>query len=70
MDFWSAFPSPGAVTVAPSGGAEGNTRWQIFSKSFYFNTKSDCIYHAPIDLEHKRTRPFVFQINRKMVITI
>ena len=34
------------------------------------NSKSDCIYHFPINLEHKRTCPFVFQINRKMVYTI
>ena len=47
-----------------------HTHKKIFSKSYLINPKSDCIYHFPIDLEHKRTCPFLFQINRKMVNTI
>ena len=39
-------------------------------KSYQTNPKSDCIHHFPIDFKHKQTRPFVFQINRKMVNTI
>ena len=36
------------------------THGEIFSKSYQIKPKSDCIYHAPIDLDHKRTRPFAF----------
>ena len=32
--------------------------------------KSDCIYHAPIDLEQQTDVRLLFQINRKMVNTI
>ena len=46
------------------------THRENFSKFYQINPKSDCFYHAPIDLEHKRTCPFVFQINRKMINTI
>ena len=46
------------------------TRAEIFSESYWITQKSDCIYHFHINLEYKRTRPFVFQINRKMVNTI
>ena len=35
-----------------------HTHREIFSKSCWINPKSDCIHHFPIDLEHKRTRPF------------
>ena len=28
------------------------------AKSYYIKPKSDCIYHFPIDLKHKETRPF------------
>ena len=31
---------------------------EIFSKSYYINPKSDCIYHFPIDLD-PNGRPFV-----------
>ena len=35
-----------------------------------FRTKSDCIFHFWLIWNSKRTHPFVFQINRKMVNTI
>ena len=38
-------------------------------KSYWIKPKSDCIYHAPIDLEQKRSSVW-FQISRKMVNTI
>ena len=37
-----------------------STHREIFSKSCWIKPKSDCIYHFPIDLEYKRTCPFVF----------
>jgi len=38
--------------------ARSNTHREIFSKFYFIKPKSDGIYHFPIDLEHKRTRPF------------
>ena len=47
------------------------THGQIFSKSYQINSKSDCIYHFPIDLEQETdTVRLLFQINRKIVNTI
>ena len=44
------------------------THREIFSKSYQIKPKSDCIYHAPIDLEQQtNTVCLLFQINRKMV---
>ena len=43
------------------------THRDILSKSYSIKSKSDCIYHFPIDLE-LNGRPF--QINRKMANTM
>ena len=48
-----------------------NTGREIFSKYYQIKPKSDCIYHAPIDLEQQvDSVRLLFQINRKMVNTI
>ena len=45
------------------------TRWGIAFRFFLKQTKTDCIYYFPIDLESNRI-PFWFQINQKMLYTI
>ena len=43
----------------------------FFSKSYWIKLKSDCIYHAPIDLEQQTDSVrLLFRINRCMVNTI
>ena len=44
----------------------GAHRREIFSKSCQIKPKSDCIYHAPIDLVQKTDTAFGVQINLKM----
>ena len=43
---------------------------EIKPESYYIKPKSDCIYHAPIDLELPTDICLVFQIYLKMLNTI
>ena len=61
--FWHSPPFEGGIE------ALSLARRGIFSKSYEIKQKSDCIYHAPIDLKHKRTCGFVFQINQWKKLT-
>ena len=48
-----------------------NTHREIFSEFYQIKSKSDCIYHFPIDFEQQTdTVRLLFQFNRKMVNTI
>ena len=46
------------------------THREIFPKSYQMKPKSDCIYHFPIDSEHKRTASVCVPNRSKMVNTI
>ena len=43
---------------------------KYFLKSYHIKPKSDCICHAPIDLEQQTGARLLFQINRCMASTI
>ena len=38
---------------SPSNNCRDDAHREIYSKSYYITPKSDCIYHAPIDLEQQ-----------------
>ena len=49
---WQYSTAYTSETIRPYNGFNFGTHRKIFSKSYLFKPKSDCIYHFPIDLEN------------------